>query len=369
MDWSNLKADYERLGSYSAVATAYGVSKGYVAQEAKRQGINPKPEGRSLAIDWSGLPALYQGGMTYDQLAAHYQCSVHAIQNAMKRLDVTPRPTGLPEGYEWTEERRIAHRAATSTPEFAAKSRENLLKRLPSMRGPSANSPLEKLLQAALLKVGISFSTQRVLLGRYCVDILVQQAPVILEADGSLHHLRKMQDSQRDADLTAAGYRVFRFTGSQINQGADVCTASVIEACGLVPDTDPVADIRTGMMGPENPNWRGGPVTVTCEQCGEQTTRNAARLAQKKRFCDSKCYGTWLREHPEASNRRLKMDFTDLPALCATGMSVPGLATHFGCSTNTIIRVRAQMGVPRRKSRAAAAPPDRSDSDTVRAVQ
>ena len=59
MDWSNLKADYERLGSYAAVAAEYGVTKAYVAQQAKKQGINPKPEGRSLEIDWSGLPDLY----------------------------------------------------------------------------------------------------------------------------------------------------------------------------------------------------------------------------------------------------------------------------------------------------------------------
>jgi hypothetical protein len=74
VDWSNLKADYERLGSYSAVAAEYGVSKGYVAQQAKKQGINPKPEGRSLPIDWSDLPGLYAGGMTYEQLAEHYGC-------------------------------------------------------------------------------------------------------------------------------------------------------------------------------------------------------------------------------------------------------------------------------------------------------
>ena len=48
VEWSNLKADYERLGSYTAVAREYGVSKGYVAQQAKAQGINPQPEGRSL---------------------------------------------------------------------------------------------------------------------------------------------------------------------------------------------------------------------------------------------------------------------------------------------------------------------------------
>jgi hypothetical protein len=62
VDWNNLKADYERLGSYSAVAAEYGVSKAYVAQQAKKQGINPKPEGRSLLLDWSDLPGLYASG-------------------------------------------------------------------------------------------------------------------------------------------------------------------------------------------------------------------------------------------------------------------------------------------------------------------
>lgn len=304
MDWSNLKADYERLGSYAAVAAEYGVSKGYVAQHAKKQGINPKPEGRSLAIDWSGLPDLYAGGMTYEQLTARYGCSVHAIQNAMKRLGVTPRPTGTPEGYEWTDERRAAHRMAVDRPEWRAKNRENMLKRLPTMRGPSANSPLEKLLQAALLKTGISFSTQRVLLGRYCVDILIDQAPVIIEADGAFHHLRKEKDAERDAALAEAGYRTFRFTGTPINRDAMGCIAKVVAEAGLTPDADPVADIRTGMMGDENPNWNGGPRTVTCAHCGAESKRNAFRTTGKRMFCNQKCYGAWLRAHPEESNRR-----------------------------------------------------------------
>jgi very-short-patch-repair endonuclease len=304
VDWSNLKADYERLGSYSAVAAEYGISKGYVAQQAKKQGINPKPEGRSLKIDWSDLPRLYADGMTYDQLTAHYRCSVHAIQNAIKRLGVTPRPTGLPEGYEWTDERRAAHRAAVDRPEWRAKNRENLLKRLPDMRGPSANSPLEKLLQAALLKTGISFSTQRVLLGRYCVDILIDQAPVIIEADGALHNLRKKQDAERDDALAKAGYRVFRFTGAPINRDAMGCIAEVVAVAGLTPDANPVADIRTGMMGSENPNWNGGLRTVTCAHCGAESKRNAFQTQWKRTFCNQKCYGAWLHAHPEESSRR-----------------------------------------------------------------
>ena len=225
---------------------------------------------------------------------------------------------------------------------------QNLLKRLPTMRGPSANSPLEKLLQAALMKAGLSFSTQRVLLGRYCVDILLQQAPVILEADGALHNLRKAQDAERDAALTAAGYRVFRFTGSRINRGADLCVAEVMEACGLTPDADPVADIRTGMMGPENPNWQGGPVTLNCTQCGAEIQRNAYRLNMKKRFCDSKCYGAWLRDHPEASNRRLNIDWSELPALYAGGMTQAELAQHYGVGLNTITRRMKALGVEAR---------------------
>ena len=364
MDWNNLKADYERLGSYSAVAAEYGVSKGYVAQQAKKQGINPKPEGRSLAIDWSDLPRLYADGMTYDQLTTHYGCSVHAIQNAMKRLGVTPRPTGLPEGYEWTDERRAAHRVAVDRPEWRAKNREIFMKRLPAMRGPSANSPLEKLLHAALMKTGISFSTQRVLLGRYCVDILIDQAPVIIEADGALHNLRKEQDAERDAALADAGYRVFRFTGAPINRDAMGCIAEVVAAAGLVPDANPVADIRTGMMGPENPNWGGGPRTVTCANCGKPTQRNAARTTVKRAFCNSQCYGAWMHAHPEESNRRKNIDWSDLPAQYASGASVEELLRRYGVGKTTLYRKLRQAGItPLRHS------PREPDNVTVRAVQ
>lgn len=351
VDWRNLKVDYERLGSYAAVAAEYGVSKAYVAQQAKKQGINPKPEGRSLKIEWSDLPGLYDSGMTFEQLAAHYECSVHAIQNAMKRLGVRARPQGLPKGYAWTDERRIAHRAAVDRPEWRAKNRENLLKRLPTIRGPSANLPLEKLLQAALLKTGISFSTQRRLLDRYCVDILIDQARVIIEADGAFHHLRKEQDAERDAALTEAGYKVFRFTGTRINTDAMACIAEVVKEARLTPDAEPVADIRTGMMGPENPNWGGGPQIVMCAQCGAETTRNAFRTSVSRPFCNSKCYGAWMSAHPEESNRRLPIDWSELPALYTAGAPMAGLMQKYGCSRNTLHRQLRRMGVsPRRRS-------------------
>lgn len=310
MDWSNLKADYERLGSYTAVAAEYGVSKGYVAQQAKKQGINPKPEGRSLSIDWSDLPVLYDSGMTFERLAEHYDCSIHAVQNAMKRLGVKSRRRGAAVGYEWSDERRAAHKAAVNTPEWRAKNRENLLARLPQMRGQSANSPLEKLLHAALLKSGISFSTQRVLLSRYCVDILIIQKPVVVEADGAFHHLphSKVRDAERDAALADAGYRVFRFTGTRINRDAMACAAEVICEAGLTPDAEPVADIRTGMTGTDNPNSAGDPTQpVFCEDCNAELDWYMYRYrAMRQKFCNEECYRSWLSVHPTAKDLPLR---------------------------------------------------------------
>ena len=42
MDWSNLKADYERLGTYKAVAAEYGVSVSTVGQYARRAESEPR---------------------------------------------------------------------------------------------------------------------------------------------------------------------------------------------------------------------------------------------------------------------------------------------------------------------------------------
>ena len=70
-------------------------------------------------------------------------------------------------------------------------------------------------LHRALRKAGISFSTQQPLLGRYVADILITQKPVVIEADGNMHlHAKSRErDAQRDADMRAAGYKVYRFAG------------------------------------------------------------------------------------------------------------------------------------------------------------
>lgn len=253
MDWSNLQTDYERLGTQRAVAELYG-------------------------------------------------CGQQTVTKAMKRLGIKAEPV-KGRSYTWSDERKAKHKAACNTPAFKDAHRVSLLKRFDELRGSSADSPLEAILHGALKRAGLSFTTQCGKLGRYVVDIELLQAPVIIEADGFSHRLerRKALDKVRDAALTEAGYRVFRFDGAQINADPDACIQSVVDAVGLTPDTDPVAEIRRGGRGKDNPNWKGAQIEHACSGCGGTFVQHRTNRSYKKKFCDQKCYGAWLRENPQAN--------------------------------------------------------------------
>jgi very-short-patch-repair endonuclease len=163
-------------------------------------------------------------------------------------------------------------------------------------RTATANTPIEQRLHDALMTAGIGFRTQARVVGRYIVDVLIHQAPVVIEADGFRHRVGNGQsrDAVRDAAHEAAGYRVFRFTGSELNTDAVKCVQAVIDACGLVPDQEPVYDIRTSFRGPDNPAWQGGPDRLrefTCEYCGEMFPSR-----ERRRFCSREHRGLALIE-------------------------------------------------------------------------
>ena len=187
-DWSKLREDYERLGNLNRLARLYGTRNTAVRAELVRQGIPLKPRGHV-------------------------------------------------KGQKKSEAWREASRKHWDDPAWREEQRKKWLERLPGMQAPRhGGSPLETFLHRALRKAGISFSTQQPLLGRYVADILITQKPVVIEADGNMHlHAKSRErDAQRDADMRAAGYEVFRFAGGPISQDADGCIRSVIEAVGLV---------------------------------------------------------------------------------------------------------------------------------------
>lgn len=257
---------------------------------------------RAGSVDWSQLREDYERIGNLTRLARHYGVRYYTVRAELERQGIPIKPRGHVKGQKKSQAWREASARHWEDPEWRAQQRKNWLERLPTMRGPAANSPLETKLHTALIKAGISFTTQRRKLGKYVVDIEITQAPVIIEADGNTHLRTKERDARRDAELTAAGYRVFRFDGRAINESPDACIRAVIAASGITPDTTPQADIRNGMVGEDNPRWTGGKQTYTCDWCKttfvawKSTRTKAGRSAVA--FCGNECQRNWQIANP-----------------------------------------------------------------------
>lgn len=102
-------------------------------------------------------------------------------------------------------------------------------------------TPIEQIVLYALLDrkpwTGIEFVAQAQI-GRYTADFVVtlfnEKQPIIVECDGhDFHEKTKEQaqhDKKRDREMQALGYRVYRFTGSEIWKTRGRC---VTESMGL----------------------------------------------------------------------------------------------------------------------------------------
>lgn len=319
IDWSNLQADYNRLGSRAKVAAEYGCAESSVQKAMARRGVSTKPlKGRVITWtperleEWGSLQADYDRLGSKRAVAEERGCSTKLVETAMKKLGVVMRPV-KGRTVTWTDEWRDAHKASCNTDSFKEAHRVALLRRFEEHRivGSSQGSPLEILLHEALQRAGLSFTTQRRKLNRYVVDIELIQVAALIEADGLTHRLERQRakDDIRDAALTGAGYQVFRFTGTEINADPDACIRKVVEATGVTPDVEPIVDVRRGASGRDNPGWRSGARTEhTCTQCGAVFIQYRVNRKHKKTFCTQKCYGAWMSEHPEQSPVHARWD-------------------------------------------------------------
>ena len=95
------------------------------------------------------------------------------------------------------------------------------LRRVLGLCDPESGSVLESVLRVLMLQAGLTgFATQRVVRdasGRYVrrVDFCFEQARLVVEADGARWHT-PVRDQQVDNRLAAAGWRVLRFTWSEV---------------------------------------------------------------------------------------------------------------------------------------------------------
>jgi very-short-patch-repair endonuclease len=174
--------------------------------------------------------------------------------------------------------------------------------------GVLAFTPSEVLLNKAFRKLSISFGTQRVISAghhghrytyRYQTDLLVLQAPVVVECDDPYHRKqrgRRELDKVRGFNLRDAGYLVFSFTEQQLGEDADACARQVLEQASLQPEDNPVFDIRQPQSGPASATWRGGMPGWECETCGKHFHAYRRGGVRPCRTCSRECQVIWQRE-------------------------------------------------------------------------
>lgn len=79
-------------------------------------------------------------------------------------------------------------------------------------------TPAEKILWQALKAnrlSGLHFRRQQVI-GGYIADFYCHEYALIIEIDGNIHELQKEYDANREAKLTAQGFKLIRFTNEEI---------------------------------------------------------------------------------------------------------------------------------------------------------
>jgi very-short-patch-repair endonuclease len=270
--------------------------------------------GREASADWSDLREVYERIGNLNRVARYYHTRNETVRAELVRQGIPIRPRGHVKGQKKSEAWREASRRHWDDPAWREEQRKKWLERLPGMQAPrNGGSPLETYLHRALRKAGISFSTQRQILGRYVCDILVTQKPVVIEADGNmhLHAVQREKDAQRNADMRAVGYEVYRFHGSAICRDADGCIQQVIKVAGLLPDTEPVFDIRNGLMAEANPRWKGGKQEWVCKNpaCGKTFLAWKRGYGKDPQCCSRECQVAWQKAtRASVTNRRPRRD-------------------------------------------------------------
>jgi Protein of unknown function (DUF559) len=191
--------------------------------------------------------------------------------------------------------------------------------------GVLAVSSTEALLNKAFRKLSISFSTQQSVYANprqqaaqrgatgpapgslYRVDLLITQAPVIVEADELYHAIQRDQrerDTLKDAELRRLGYQVFRFNEQQIGEDADACAWTVASEAQLVPEDDPVFVIRKAMSGSDSATWTGGKPGWDCLTCGTHFHAYKRGGGKPCLTCSLECQRIWQMESGASTRNR-----------------------------------------------------------------
>jgi very-short-patch-repair endonuclease len=221
------------------LARHYQVTVPEMVAEMKRQGVILHTRREDVA--WGDLQAKYDAAGTMPALARMLRTTERITYRELTQQGIELRSPGHLKGQRKSDTWRAASAEHWEDPAWRDEQRQKWLRRLPAMRGTGSTSPLEELLHESLRKARISFATHQPILGRFIVDVLITQKPVIVEADGSshLHRAAVRKDAERDAVTAAAGYQTVRIPYRRIADDPDGCVQRLILEAGLVPEDDP----------------------------------------------------------------------------------------------------------------------------------
>ena len=85
-------------------------------------------------------------------------------------------------------------------------------------------------------RLGTKFQRQ-VVLPPYIADFASRSAKLAIELDGDTHAGREAYDAARTVDLEKRGYRVLRFTNSDVMTNPEGVMQAILAALGRDPDT------------------------------------------------------------------------------------------------------------------------------------
>jgi very-short-patch-repair endonuclease len=119
---------------------------------------------------------------------------------------------------------------------------EVMLDHLVPVSAPVTESPIEEMFLTSLLRTAPAAACRVMCqqkIGPYRVDFAFPDCRVVVECDGHDYHEKTKEqarrDKRRDRYLTGEGWRVYRFTGSEIFQNADRCVAEIVSVLPAPP--------------------------------------------------------------------------------------------------------------------------------------
>lgn len=91
---------------------------------------------------------------------------------------------------------------------------------------------IERKIASVLDELGVCYEWNVALLGRFCVDFLLTDYPLVIECDGDYWHslpLQQRRDAAKNEAIPAAGYCLLRLTETAINTDLVGCVQRIVD--------------------------------------------------------------------------------------------------------------------------------------------